>query len=468
MSGTSRSARWKPLGAALALVLLAACSTTGGDSNDSAAPATDVATTQPAETTTVDPGPPADLLFGFDLSSGDINATRKKYGVGGQNSNLLNEDYYVALIDAYNADGGIAGHTIVPVTYKAPTGDVQSDVVNQERCVSYFQGSTVAQVVVGTNDPILNTCANDAGAVLFGRGFTGLDQTRLDQYQGFLNPQAATYDNAARATVDLAARENVISAGITVGVIYPSCEAEKGVFENTLKPALEQAGVEVSAFEGTCVRSNADQGAAVAELPNAILQWKTDGVTAVFNLSTGFIGVVLMMNEADKQGFTPTWVLSTNNEFGAMNTMNPPAAQMANTMAVGWAAALDTFEMDPTKLGPKAEECLDKYASVGFPAPANIGELASQLDVCSTFFALEIMLAGTPGKIDRDQMMAALAASTTDTAALTNSLDWTASRQPNVTYRKAVFDAATGKFVYEGDAIPMPTACTPPDVPCSS
>jgi hypothetical protein len=466
MSGTSRSACWKPLGAALALVLVAACGTTGGDSNKStttvapttAPPATDSATTLPAATTTIDPGPPADLLFGFDLSSGDINATRKKYGVGGQNSNLLNEDYYVALIDAYNAKGGIAGHKIVPVTYKAPTGDVPSDVVNQERCVSYFKGSTVAQVVVGTNDPILNTCANDAKAVLFGRGFTGLDQSSLDKYPGFVNPQAATYDNVARATVDLAAKENVLASGTTVGVIYPGCDAEKAVFANALKPALEKAGAKLSAFEGTCVRSNADQGAAIAELPNAVLQWKTDGVKAVFNLSTGFIGIVLMMNEADKQGFTPKWVLSTNNEFGAMNTMNPPAKQMTNTLAVGWAAALDTFEMDPAKLGPKAKECLDKYASVGFPAPANIGELASQLDVCSTFFSLEIMLAGTPGTIDRDQMMAALAASKTDTAALTNSLDWTSSRQPNVTYRKAVFDATTGNFAYQGDAIAMPTA----------
>jgi len=446
--------------------ILVACGTSGGDSSETtAAPtpqSTAVETTAPgtttAETTTTVAAAPADLLLGFNLSSGDINATRDKYGVKGQNTNLLNEDYYVALIDAYNAGGGIAGHKIVPVTYTAPTGDVPSDVVNQERCEKYFKGDQVADVVVGTNDEILNACATEAGKILFGRGFTGVNQANLEAWPGFVNPQAATFDRAALATVDLAVNEGKLTTGTSVGVIYPGCEAQTSVFENTLKPALEAAGATVSAFEGTCIRSKADEGTALSELPNAVLQWKTDGVTAVFNLATGFIPVVLMMTEADKQGLTPAWVLNTNNEFGAMGTMNPPATQMANVIAAGWSAALDTFETDPTKLGPKAKECLDKYAAVGFPAPSNIGELASQLDVCSTFLTLEIMLAGTPGAIDRDTMLAALAASTDDTAALTNSLDWTAGRQPNVSYTKAVYDAAAAKFVYVGSAVPMPKA----------
>jgi hypothetical protein len=447
-------------------LLLAACGTSGGGTKDTTADTTPttvaVDTTAPdttaGDTTTTDPGPPADLVLGFDLSSGDINATRDKYGVKGQNSNLLNEDYYVALIDAYNAAGGIDGHTIVPLTYTPPTGDVPSDVVNQERCEKYFKGDQVADVVVGSNDAILNTCATDAGKVVFGRGFTGVDQANLDAWPGFVNPQAATFNRAALATVDLAVAEGKLTQGTSVGVIYPGCEAQSTVFDDTLKPALEKAGAKVSAFKGTCIRSSADEGTALSELPNAVLQWKTDGVTAVFNLATGFVPVVLMMNEADKQGMSPTWVLSTNNEFGAMGTMNPPAGQMANVVAAGWSAALDTFQTDAAKLGPKAQECLDKYAAVGFPAPANVGELASQLDVCSTFFALEIMLTGTPGPIDRDPMIDALTASTVDTAALTNSLDWTAGRQPNVTYTKAVYDAKAANFVYQGDAVPMPAS----------
>lgn len=450
--------------AVAATLLLAACGTSGGESQPTVA-STQAPTSAPETTAapassspdTTEAVPPADLVLGFDLSSGDINATREKYGVQGQNSNLLPEDYYVALMDAYNAEGGIGGHKLVPLNYTAPTGDVPSDVKNQERCETYFKGATVANVVVGTNDRILNTCANDAGAILFGRGFTGLDQASLDTFAGHVNPQAATFDRVAAAMVDLAVSDGKVAAGTSVGVVYPGCEAQTAVYENALRPALEAAGATVSVFEGTCIRSSADEGTAIAEIPNMVLQWKSDNVEVVFNLATGFIPIVLTMNEADKQGFTPTWVLSTNNEFGAMSTMNPPAAQMANVIAAGWAASLDTFELDPAKLGPNAQGCLDKFASVGFPAPANLGELASQLDVCSTFLALEIMLSAVPGAIDRDSMLAALTASTTDTAALTNSLDWTAGRQPNVTYRKAVYDAATAKFVYEGDARDMPT-----------
>ena len=137
---SSRPARHLPAAALVATAaLLAACSTSSDD--DSAATAAPVTTAAPAETTagttegtepaettaettTTEAGPPEDLVIGFDLSSGDINATRDKYGVGGQNTNLLSEDYYVALMDAYNAAGGIAGHLLVPLNYTPPTGDV--------------------------------------------------------------------------------------------------------------------------------------------------------------------------------------------------------------------------------------------------------------------------------------------------------------------------------------------------------
>ena len=447
-----------------AAVLLAACGTSGGEGQSTTVANTPVPTSE-AQTTvapssspdTTEAAPPEDLVLGFDLSSGDLNATREKYGVQGQNTNLLPEDYYVALMDAYNAKGGIGGHKLVPLNYTAPTGDVPPDVKNQERCETYFKGATVASVVVGTNDPILNTCANDAGAILFGRGFTGLDQASLDKFAGHVNPQAATFDRVAAAMVDLAVSDGKVTGGTSVGVVYPGCDAQSAVYDTALRPALEAAGAKVSAFKGTCIRTSADEGTAIAEIPNMVLQWKSDNVEVVFNLATGFIPIVLTMNEADKQGFTPTWVLSTNNEFGAMSTMNPPAAQMAKVIAAGWAASLDTFELDPAKLGPNAQPCLDKFASVGFPAPGNLGELAAQLDVCSTFLALEIMLTAVPGTLDRDAMLSALTSSTTDTAALTNSIDWTAGRQPNVKYRKAVYDAGTAKFVYEGDARDMPT-----------
>jgi hypothetical protein len=467
-----------------AAVALASCSTTGGESDGTDAPASVLATaaaTAPPETSatseasvpesteaaadtsvaateapTTDPGPPADLVLGFDLSSGDINATRDKYGVNGQNSNLLPEDYIVAMLDHYNEQGGIAGHTIVPLNYTAPTGDVAADVKDQERCETYFGGDTVADAVIGTNSDVLNQCATDASRVVFGRGFTGLNASQLEAYPGLVNPQAATFDRVAKAAVALAVDQGKLGEGDVAAVVYPSCDNTSEVFDAALKPAIEAAGATVSAFAGTCIRSSADEGTAVAELPNAILQFKADGATVVFNLGTGFIPVSLLMNEAENQGFTPTWVLTSNNEFGALTSMNPPADQLANAIGVGWTAALDTFELDPAKLGPAAQPCLDTFAEIGFPAPANLGELASQLDVCSTFTTLELMLADSPGAIDRDTMLASLEASGVDNAALTVSIDWSTGRQPNSSYRPAAFDAAAGRFAYTGDAVPMP------------
>lgn len=473
---TARPAsRLAPIAVAGCLVL-AACGTSGGESDDAdttAAPTTEAApettateatdapptteatsapTTEAAPTTVA--GPPADLVLGFDLSSGDINATREKYGVEGQNTNLLPEDYVVALLDHYNEQGGIDGHEIVPLNYTA-AGDVAADVRDQERCETYFNGDVVADVVIGTNSAILNGCATDAERIVVGRGFTGLTESELEAFPGLINPQAATYDRVARSAVQLAVDEGLLTDGTVAAVVYPGCENTSEVFELALRPAIEEAGGTVTAFEGTCIRSQADEGTAIAELPNAILQFKADGAEVVFNLTTGFIPVSLMMNEAENQGFAPAWVLTSNNEFGAITSMNPPAAQLANTVGAGWTAALDTFELDPANLGPKAPECLETFASIGFPAPANLGELASQLDACGVFWALEEMLTGA-AELDRDTMLETLLASTEDTAALTNSIDWTSGRQPAASYRPARFDAATGRFAYTGDAVAMP------------
>ncbi|MEZ5220591.1 MAG: hypothetical protein R2743_03790 [Ilumatobacteraceae bacterium] len=460
-------------------VLAASCSTSGGESDQSSDATTTAATETPTtvgespETTEASPdstagavettaaptteaGPPADLVLGFDLSSGDINATREKYGVEGQNSNLLPEDYIVAMLDHYNEQGGIAGHTIVPVNYTAPTGDVAAEVKDQERCETYFGGDLVADAVIGTNSAVLNQCATDAERIVFGRGFTGLNAAELESYPGLVNAQAATYDRVAKAAVQLAVDQGALAEGDVAAVVYPGCENTTEVFEAALAPAIEAAGATVSAFEGTCIRSQADEGAAIAELPNAVLQFKADGASVVFNLATGFIPVALLMTEAQNQGVSPTWVLTSNNEFGALSTMNPPAEQLANTIGAGWTAALDTFELDPTKLGPAAPDCLATFAEIGFPAPANLGELASQLDVCSMFTTLELMLADSPGAIDRDTMLATLAGSGVDNAALTISVDWSSGRQPNAAYRPAAWDAATGRFAYTGDVMPMP------------
>ncbi len=272
---------------------------------------------------------------------------------------------------------------------------------DQERCETYFGGDVVADVVLGTNSAVLNQCATDAGRIVMGAGFTGLTASQLDQYPGYVNPQGATFDRVAKAMVQLAVDEGVLAEGDVAAVIYPGCENTTEVFETALAPAIEEAGATTSAFAGTCIRNAADEGAAIAELPNALLQFKADDAAVVFNLATGFIPVSLLMNEATNQGYTPAWVVTSNNEFGALTTMNPPAEQLANTIGLGWTAVLDTFELDPANLAPGAATCLDRFADIGFPEPGTLGELASQLGACETFTTLELLTADSPGALDR-------------------------------------------------------------------
>ena len=419
-----------------------------------------VETTTPgtdAATTTTDPGPPADIVYGFGASTGDPNAIRDKYGVQGQNQTLDGEALQIKLIDDINASGGFNGHKIVPLLFQTPTGEIPPDVLDQQRCEFYFGGEVKATVVQGDKTPILNKCAAENNAVVIGSGLTGIDSTALDGIPTYVNPQAPNADTAAVALVDLAVARGAITKGSTVGVLAQGCPDFQRVVDDALTPALEAAGATVSAFSFTCVTSNADQGKAIAEIPAAVLQLKDAGATAVVNLDRGFIGTALIMNEANAQGLTPTWLLSTSHELGGLPSMSPPAAQLGKVLAVGWSPLLDVGETDVANLGDGAQACVDRVTKLGFAPPANLGETAMTLGTCTNLDVIGAMVADLPGALDSTSMLATLATTKDHLSLLAGSTDWSLGRQPVDAYRPVVYDAATQRFVYDGDDTPFPT-----------
>lgn len=418
---------------------------------------TEASPTTMEATTTTTAGPPADIVFGFGASTGDPNAIRNKYGAQGLNQTLDGEVLSLKIIDDINANGGLSGHKITPLLFETPSGDIAGDVLDQQRCEFFFGGKVKANVVWGDKTPILNTCAAENNAVVIGDGLTGVDAETLANLPTFVNAQAPDADKVAKAMVELGVARKVITSGTKVGVLAQSCPDFQRVVDSALTPALEAAGATVTAFSFTCVTNSADQGKAVGEIPAAVLQMKSADVSVVINVDRGFIGTALIMNEASSQGLTPTWLVSTSLELGGLPSMSPPADELATVLAVGWSPLLDTNETDVANLGKGAQDCIERVNQLGFPAPANLGELAMTLSTCTAFLVMGAMVAGTPGAIDSTSMLASLATTTDQISLLAGSADWSIGRQPVNTYRPVVYDPTTQRFKYDGDATPFPS-----------
>jgi hypothetical protein len=136
--------------------------------------------------------------------------------------------------------------------------------------------------------------------------------------------------------------------------------------------------------------------------------------------------------------------------------MSPPKAELAKVLAVGWSPLLDINETDVSKLGKGPQACVDHTHKLGFPPPANLGEVAQTLGTCTSYDVIGALVAGSPGALDSATMLTTLSHTTDHLSLLAGSTDWSLGRQPVDKYRPVVYDPATQRFKYDGALTPFP------------
>jgi hypothetical protein len=295
-----------------------------------------------------------------------------------------------ALIDYFNAHGGLAGRKIVPVYYQA---NIQNLVTRsgrqqeaQNACATYTEDNHVFsfETFKGFTEDNILQCAIDHKTVDVDTWFQGAELTNSRAQQAIPYWYATNKliaESRERTQVDRLAAVGFFTKGAKVGVLTEDVPMSKESAAKGLKPALAAHGVPV---------------AAEAVYPDVIdspwqtyvLQFKQLGIDHVlFSTSTyEWWTAVLFMRAADNQGYHPRYGLTTDVNPGGDFTSNAPKSQLPGAVAVGWNPQAD---VGAQLTGAQYDLCMKIEKAAGQPG-------ASAPNTCDYLFFTQDALEHAP------------------------------------------------------------------------
>lgn len=335
------------MGAVLGALLLTGCSTTAsngsGDDADAAGPGL-------TDTT---------IKIGFvvlDQMAGGSGFITADQGDAREQVN--------AMVDAVNADGGIAGREIEPVFQEF---DTTTDSVQTESalCTAFTEDDAVfAVVLLGQREPSARQCYKDANTLMLDASGLGLPKSVYDDLAPFFFAvSTTTLDAYAETEVDVLDEAGFFD-GAKVGVLIEANDDYRQVYEDVLKPALADVGatdpVTAEIDQTTAANAGATVGAAASK-------FKAEGVTALLFLGRGD-NVGYFTAIAGPQKYYPKLAVGSfeNPGFASRNPALFPKQALQGSQGLGISPTDDGLGSSLPFPQPGAEtECVDIYAEAG-------------------------------------------------------------------------------------------------------
>jgi hypothetical protein len=319
-----------------------------------------------------------------------------------------------AVINDMNSHGGILGRKIVPVWYAENALSTESSTqLYDGECQAFEQDNHVFAIFDGGN-AITEQCAESAGAVAVYDNLSissaptfakfpayfevggMMDQSRvvLNEAHGLANQNYFSPWNA-----------NLSQAGGTkakVGVLtYDSPDFHYAV-DDVLVPQLRHLGYAPASQDVVYVtfpQSNADLGNDSANVSNAVLRFRADGVDHVLIIDGTGILTLEFLNNAYGQHYYPRYGFDSQNGPEVLaGAGDVPTAQLNGAMGIGWIPMLDLPSSANPDNGPYSNDarraCLAIMRSNGFTYSDTNSESAA-IGICTSFeFLKDAILAG--------------------------------------------------------------------------
>jgi hypothetical protein len=265
-----------------------------------------------------------------------------------------------AVINDINRNGGVAGRKIVPV-WNSENAQSTSPRATQEQqwCANYTQDHHVfAAIDFDAGDHDLVSCLTKT-ALLIGDDeaagpLVGFDQRDFTDYPYFVDPATLELDSEAEAEVPLLVRQGYFtawnpttgSAGATaakVAVIGLDLPAWNQQIDQVLLPLLARNRIQVDpedVFRIYDPPSSAQDDTTVADIQNATLKMRSDGVTHVIDLDANGALTLLFANDAYSQHYYPRLGINTAAGLQALQGDIQPASENG-AEGLGWYPVLD-------------------------------------------------------------------------------------------------------------------------------
>ena len=272
-----------------------------------------------------------------------------------------------------------------------------------------------------------------------------------------LQPDAIALDRLARIQADQLVAIGPVRVPISpakVGVLYFEDPAPFAAAEKVLEQELARRGVQVAdrASLPAMSPSASDVGPTQTQVQNAVLRFRSEGITHVIGVETnawliGFFGV-----GAASQDYYPRYGY-TSDEVLSNVAANVPARALEGARFVGWWPAQDVT--DPASYPTAARRCLTFMRKHGF-AISTGNQRGDALGACESISFLERALTAGGEPMSRTSLFTGARGLRTYQPTNTFRLRITARNYDGVsTIRQGRWDSHCGCFAYTSGLIPI-------------
>lgn len=341
------------------------------------------------------------VTIGMPVPTGE-QAFASSLGISGAGSSITYQDAMRAVLADINASGGVLGRKVQVYFHEFDTAAYianQAQVTN-EICSDFRDDHPVFAVVFPIPTQQLRECLAAMGTPLVGgSGVGGIVPAAAYEHRGgswFYAPNAITTERLAELFIaslvqrdfhqkwDTAAGEPGGIAPVKLGVIHADTPDAKALYD-AYERELKKHGLRYT--DRITYAGNLQAG--VAATQNAVLKFRSDGITHVYGASAFFL------QAAENQGYRPRYAYLPG--LGALGVANVPARQMRGALTVGWTPTTDVNQGEDPGDTPAAAACraVMKGADI---RPASRNDEHIVRTVCDLGYAFQVAMraGGTP------------------------------------------------------------------------
>ena len=357
---------------------------------------------------------------GYAVNSGAANAA---FGAGGIDQGDDKRNTQI-VIDDINARGGIAGRKVIPEFYELDaTSPETTDAQFQGACESLTGDRKVFAVMGGDNDTFLR-CLHNAKVVTVNHNLTISDAARYKRFPYYFELSALNLDRVASVEVTQLQAQGYFHGGWNTTTGAPAPGTPKvGIFtydlpgfrhavDQVMVPALARLGIKVD--PGNVVRAPypqnaADVSGAATSASNAVLKFRSSGVTHTLVFEEDGVLTLLFGNNAESQGYRPRHGVNSQNGVQALIPSGYPRGQLNGMVGIGWYPGIDIATAENTDDGPYSnaarKRCIALYKAAG-ASYDNANASAIALGTCTQFWWLREVMSRVK-VFNRDGVLAA-------------------------------------------------------------
>lgn len=356
------------------------------------------------------------------------------------------------LADHVNANGGVAGRTLVPVirTFDALT----DSAVNEEKlCRSFTEDDQVfAVVLMGQFQENARPCYASQETLMLDQTLFPVDTAAAGELAPYLyQPSMPEYGSLLAGLADALDAEDFVDDDTVLGIIGIDNAQNRRVYEDQLLPRLEELGATPADVQWVDPTSNATLQAGQNQ---AVLSFKEEGVDRIIVIGGSRL-LAFLLTITVPQDYFPAFAVTTfdNAQFVASGTPKAMIGAVGVSALPGTDLAGDQLEF-PFDEGEA--ECLDVLADGGHEFAQR--ENARQATLyCDAVFLLAEALSGAGDDVTAAAFMEGVGR----IGPSRNASNYLADHRPGsfagaAGYRPIRFDESCGCFELTGDVLEFP------------